>query len=63
LEDGDWIGIGCGAHSTRDGVRWKNVSATEEYDRPHHRGEPTATTFGACRPTSGWATRCSPGCA
>ena len=30
-EDGDWLGFGCGAHSTRDGVRWKNVSATAEY--------------------------------
>jgi oxygen-independent coproporphyrinogen-3 oxidase len=29
--DGEWIGFGCGAHSTRDGVRWKNVSATEDY--------------------------------
>jgi len=29
--DGEWIGFGCGAHSTRGGVRWKNVSATEEY--------------------------------
>src|SRR5207247_10922780 len=29
--DGAWIGFGCGAHSTRDGVRWKNVSATEDY--------------------------------
>jgi oxygen-independent coproporphyrinogen-3 oxidase len=28
---GEWIGLGCGAHSTRGGVRWKNVSATEEY--------------------------------
>ena len=28
--DGEWVGLGCGAHSTRDGVRWKNVSATEE---------------------------------
>ena len=42
-EDGDWIGIGCGAHSTRDGVRWKNVSATEEYVDRIARGEPTAT--------------------
>ena len=35
--DGEWLGFGCGAHSTRDGVRWKNVSATEDYvdaDRP-----------------------------
>jgi oxygen-independent coproporphyrinogen III oxidase len=29
--DDEWLGFGCGAHSTRDGVRWKNVSATEEY--------------------------------
>jgi oxygen-independent coproporphyrinogen-3 oxidase len=29
--DGEWLGIGCGAHSTRSGVRWKNVSGTEEY--------------------------------
>ncbi len=30
-EDGDWLGFGCGAHSTRAGARWKNVSSTEEY--------------------------------
>jgi len=30
-QDGEWIGFGCGAHSTRGGVRWKNVSATGEY--------------------------------
>ena len=29
--DGEWLGFGCGAHSTRDGVRWKNISSTEEY--------------------------------
>jgi oxygen-independent coproporphyrinogen-3 oxidase len=29
--DGDWLGFGCGAHSTRNGVRWKNASATETY--------------------------------
>ena len=29
--DGDWLGFGCGAHSTRDGVRWKNVAATDDY--------------------------------
>ena len=29
--DGEWLGFGCGAHSTRDGVRWKNVASTEEY--------------------------------
>jgi oxygen-independent coproporphyrinogen-3 oxidase len=30
-EDGEWLGFGCGAHSTRGGVRWKNVSSTEDY--------------------------------
>lgn len=29
--DGEWLGLGCGAHSTRDGVRWKNVSGTADY--------------------------------
>lgn len=29
--DGEWRGFGCGAHSTRGGVRWKNVSRTEDY--------------------------------
>ncbi|MBM3819076.1 MAG: radical SAM family heme chaperone HemW [Acidimicrobiia bacterium] len=29
--DGEWRGFGCGAHSTRGGVRWKNVSSTAEY--------------------------------
>jgi len=29
--DGEWLGFGCGAHSTRDGVRWKNVSSTPDY--------------------------------
>ena len=28
---GAWIGFGCGAHSTRDGRRWQNVSETETY--------------------------------
>jgi oxygen-independent coproporphyrinogen-3 oxidase len=29
--DGEWIGFGCGAHSTRKGVRKKNVASTAEY--------------------------------
>jgi oxygen-independent coproporphyrinogen III oxidase len=29
--DGAWLGFGPGAHSTRNGVRWRNVSATAEY--------------------------------
>jgi oxygen-independent coproporphyrinogen-3 oxidase len=38
--DGEWVGFGCGAHSTRGGVRWKNVSGTDEYVSRVHRGEP-----------------------
>ena len=30
-QDGEWIGFGCGAHSTRDGKRWRNISGTEDY--------------------------------
>jgi oxygen-independent coproporphyrinogen-3 oxidase len=29
--DEEWLGFGCGAHSTRRGVRWKNLASTEEY--------------------------------
>ena len=29
--DGQWLGFGCGAHSTLDGLRWKNVASTDEY--------------------------------
>jgi oxygen-independent coproporphyrinogen-3 oxidase len=39
--DGEWVGFGCGAHSTRHGVRWKNTSATEDYVRQIERHEPT----------------------
>jgi oxygen-independent coproporphyrinogen-3 oxidase len=31
--DGEWMAFGCGAHGTRHGVRWKNVSGTDEYVR------------------------------
>ena len=29
--DQEWLGFGCGAHSTRKGVREKNVASTSEY--------------------------------
>lgn len=38
--DGDWLGFGCGAHSTRDGVRWRNVSATMDYSSRIEEGQP-----------------------
>jgi len=29
--DGEWMGFGCGAHSTRDGARTRNVAAVQDY--------------------------------
>ena len=40
--DGEWLGFGCGAHSTRRGVRWKNVSETARYVDAVERGAPAA---------------------
>ena len=40
--DGDWLGFGCGAHSTLNGVRWKNVSGTEDYVQRISAGQPAA---------------------
>ena len=40
--DGEWLGFGCGAHSTRERARWKNVSATDEYVARIERGEAVA---------------------
>ena len=37
--DGEWLGFGCGAHSTGCGVRWKNVSSTQEYVDRIARGQ------------------------
>jgi len=40
--DGEWLGFGCGAHSTRQRIRYKNVAATADYVHRVQRGEPTA---------------------
>ncbi len=48
--DGEWLGFGCGAHSTRAGSRWKNLSGTEDYIAAVAAGTSTATdlrTFSA----------------
>ena len=29
--DGEWLGFGPGAHSTRGGVRWRNIASTPDY--------------------------------
>jgi oxygen-independent coproporphyrinogen-3 oxidase len=41
-QDGEWVGFGCGAHSTAGGARWKNIPSTEEYVRRMALGEPVA---------------------
>jgi oxygen-independent coproporphyrinogen-3 oxidase len=38
--DGEWLGFGCGAHSTRGRVRWKNVASTAEYVDRVAAGQP-----------------------
>jgi oxygen-independent coproporphyrinogen-3 oxidase len=38
-QEGAWVGFGCGAHSTVDGERWKNVASTTEYVDRLARGE------------------------
>jgi oxygen-independent coproporphyrinogen-3 oxidase len=30
-QGGDWVGLGCGAHSTAAGVRWRDVASTSGY--------------------------------
>ena len=40
--DGAWLGFGCGAHSTRNGVRWKNLSGTEDYIAAVSGGRPAS---------------------
>jgi len=37
---GHWLGLGCGAHSTWDGVRWRNLSSTAEYVERLAAGQP-----------------------
>ena len=41
--DGEWLGFGCGAHSTRKGVREKNIASTEDYVAAVNAGLPLAT--------------------
>jgi oxygen-independent coproporphyrinogen-3 oxidase len=40
---GRWLGFGCGAHSTVDGQRWRNVSATTDYAERIEQGASVAT--------------------
>jgi len=40
---GQWFGFGCGAHGTLAGMRWKNVSGTDEYVARVASGEDLAS--------------------
>ncbi len=42
-QDGEWLGFGCGAHSTRGGARWQNVAPTVDYIERVRAGRSTAT--------------------
>lgn len=35
----DWVGFGCGAHSTDGGRRWSNIASTVDYIERTERGE------------------------
>jgi oxygen-independent coproporphyrinogen-3 oxidase len=52
--DGEWLGFGPGAHSTLDGVRWKNVSATGEYLALAAEGAPAAVERRVLTPVERW---------
>jgi oxygen-independent coproporphyrinogen-3 oxidase len=41
--DGEWLGFGCGAHSTRGGIRQKNIASTGDYIAALHAGRPVAS--------------------
>lgn len=41
-QGGEWRGLGCGAHSTVAGRRWKNVASTIEYADRIERGDAVA---------------------
>ena len=40
--DGEWLGFGCGAHTTKGGVRAKNVAGTDDYIRCIGSGQSAA---------------------
>jgi oxygen-independent coproporphyrinogen-3 oxidase len=49
---GDWFGFGCGAHSTVDGRRWKNLSSTSEYVDRVCAGQSVAGQIETLTPTA-----------
>ena len=62
-QDGAWLGFGCGAHSTRGALRWKNVAPTSDYiARVERRRVARGWKPRSGRTTSGSATRCLQDC-
>jgi len=59
-QDGEWVGFGCGAHSTRNGVRWKNVASTDEYISRLQAGQSTVTEQRTLSRKRGSKRRCLP---
>ena len=52
--DGEWAGIGPGAHSTVAGQRWKNVSATDEWAGRVEAGAPIDVERRVLSPEERW---------
>jgi oxygen-independent coproporphyrinogen-3 oxidase len=48
--DGEWLGFGCGAHSTRNGTRWKNLAGTDDYISAVEASRPTSTDVRSLSP-------------
>ena len=52
--DGEWFGFGPGAHSTVGGVRWKAVSATEQFISAVEAGSDVHTDQRVLSPEDRW---------
>ena len=52
--DGEWLGFGPGAHSTRRGARWKNVSSTGDYAAQVESGRSVAREHRVLSPEDRW---------
>jgi oxygen-independent coproporphyrinogen III oxidase len=52
--DGEWVGVGPGAHSTVAGQRWKNVSATDEWAARVEAGAPFDVERRVLTPEERW---------
>ena len=60
-QDGEWLGFGCGAHSTVGGVRWKNVVLHHRLHRPREcRWVASGRSGGTVGRSSGSRRRCLP---